>query len=374
MKSRRTPPSEPFASRIARVRDELARHKVDGYLILDRMDQYWLTGFTGEDGGVLVTAREVLLLTDGRFDQTADIEAPFATKLVRKKRTPDVTAKEVRRRRIRRLGYDPGHLPVRDFVALKQELRGVRLVARSDLVAGLRECKDPGEIACIRKAIDVAERAFRELCGWLKPGMTEREVAARLIYDMNRMGASAPAFEPIVAVGATGSLPHYEPGDRVVNQREGVLIDWGARVDWYVSDLTRVVWPGSIPAQLATVYEVVREAEQAAIAAVKPGVKASTIDRVARTHITRAGFGKLFNHSVGHGIGLRVHEAPGMRKTSDACLKPGMVVTVEPGVYIPGVGGVRIEDDVLVTETGREVLSKLPSDLPSMRLSRAPGS
>lgn len=368
MKTRRPLPPEPYAARLAQVRDELARRKVDGYLIVDRMEQYWLTGFTGEDGGVLVTPREVVLLTDGRFDQAADLEAPFATKVVRKKRTPDVTAREVRRRRIGRLGFDPAHLNVRDFAALRKELAGGRLVPVSDVIAAMRQCKDAGEVERIRKAIRVAEQAFRDLCGWLKPGMTEREVAARLVYDMNRMGASGPAFEPIVAVGATGSLPHYEPGDRAVTREEGVLIDWGARVDWYVSDLTRVVWPGRVPPQLATVYEVVRDAEQAAIAAVRPGVRAAAIDRIARSHIERAGFGKLFNHSVGHGIGLNVHEAPAMRKQSDTRLSPGMVVTVEPGVYIRGVGGVRIEDDVLVTETGHEVLSTLASDLSAMRL------
>jgi Xaa-Pro aminopeptidase len=255
------------------------------------------------------------------------------------------------------------------FAGLKKKGKA-RLQATTGVVANMRRVKDDSELAAIRKAVDIAQRGFEKLTGWLKPGMREREVAARLTYDMTRMGAQGPAFAPIVAVGRNGSLPHYEPGDGVVSDREGVLIDWGARADWYVSDLTRVVWPGSIPTELAKVYQVVREAQQAAIAAIKPGVSASSVDRIARSHIAKAGYGRRFTHSLGHGIGLNVHEGPGLRKGGEDKLEPGMVVTVEPGVYLPGVGGVRIEDDVLVTAGGHEVLSSLPSDLDAMKLGR----
>lgn len=351
----------PFADRIERLRAACRQRKLDGYLSLNRMDQVWLTGFTGEDGAVLVTERQVVLLTDGRFDETADREAPFARKVLRTSRTPDVTAREIRRLKISRLGFDPRHMNVHTFAELRKSLKGTRLNAASQLVSDMRRVKDAGEVARIRKAVQIAEQAFQSLLEWLRPGMTEREVAARLVFDMQSRGAQEAAFQPIVAVGPNASLPHYEPGDRRVSQREGVLVDWGARCDWYVSDLTRMVWPGSIPPELAKVCKTVIEALELATAAIKPGVKAAKVDQAARGHIAQVGFGKQFTHSTGHGIGLDVHEDPGLRKSNALTLQPGMVVTVEPGIYLPGVGGVRVENDVLVTETGYEVLSSLPA-------------
>lgn len=179
---------------------------------------------------------------------------------------------------------------------------------------------------------------------------------------MQADGAQEVAFRPIVASGPNASLPHYEPGMAAITRGVGVLIDWGARVDGYVSDLTRVLWPGSIPPQWVKAYEVVRAAHAKAIAAIRPGVRASAVDRAARRHIDETGFKGRFTHSVGHGIGLQVHESPGLRRKATERLQPGMVVTIEPGVYLPGEGGIRIEDDVLVTATGCEVLSSLPTD------------
>lgn len=354
---------EPYAVRIAAVRADMQRRRLDGLLVWNRLDQIWLTGFTGEDGGVLLTPGRIVLLTDGRFAETAEREAPFARAVLRKVRGAEATAKEIRRLKIGRLGYDSGHLSVQTFGELRKHLgSAARLSPAAGIIGQLRLIKDSGEIASIRRAITVAQDCMQRLRGWLRPGMREREVAARLAMELQTAGAQEPAFRPIVAVGANASLPHYEPGDALVSRAEGVLIDWGARVDWYVSDLTRMVWPGSIPPQWVKAYEVVREAQARAIAAIRPGVRASRVDRAARSHIERSGFKGRFTHSVGHGIGLAVHESPGLRKTSDEVLKAGMVVTVEPGVYLPGKGGIRIEDDVLVTETGCEVLSSLPTE------------
>lgn len=364
-KTRKIP--SPYDCRIARLRTEMEKRRLDGFLVLNISDQYWLSGFTGEDGGLLVTPRAVILLTDGRFDQTADVEAPFARKVLRKKRGPESTAREIKRCGITRLGFEPTHMDVKTFVALRK-LLSARLVATTRAVATMRERKDPGEIETVRRAIDVAEKAFRKLMRWVKLGMTEREVAARLIYDMQKLGGDGPAFTPIVAVGPNASLPHHEPGDRTVSDHEGLLIDWGARCDWYVSDLTRVLWPGKIRPVLVKVYEIVRQAQLRAIAAIKPGAKARAVHRIARSYIEQAGYGKQFTHGLGHGIGLDVHEGPGMGRSSTDELKPGMIVTVEPGIYLPGVGGVRIEDDVLVTESGHEVLSSLSTELEDMKL------
>jgi Xaa-Pro aminopeptidase len=339
----------------------MARRKLDGYLVQNRMDQYWLTGFTGEDGFVLVTPRVVALLTDGRFDEAADVETPWARKVLRKLRTPQRNAQEIKRYKLKRVGFDPGHLCVAEYASLRKCARPTHLVSAANLVLDMRLQKDAGEVAVIRKAIRVAEKAFTKVVRWIKPGMTERDISARLAYEMQCLGAQGVAFPTIVAVGANASLPHYEPGDGVVKKGEGILIDWGARVDWYVSDLTRMVWPGSIPREIAKIQRIVEEAHDQAIAFVKPGVTCDAVDAVARRVIAKAGYGSRFNHALGHGMGLDGHEGPRVGKGTQTVLKPGMVITIEPGIYLPGKGGVRLEDDVLVTETGCEVLSTLPS-------------
>jgi len=350
----------PYGDRIAAVREEMARKDLDGYLVLERMDQIWLTGFTGEDGAVLITPKNVVLLTDGRFDESAGIEAPYAVKVLRKKRTPDVNVREFKRHRVKRLGFDPGHMNVADYAQYRKFAKPIKLVSSSGLIYRQRLIKDGQELKVIQQAIDIAEKAFKKLQRWVRPGLTEREVAARLEYEMQRLGAQGPSFPTIVAAGPNASLPHYEPGSRKVKKSEGILIDWGARIGWYVSDLTRMIWPGSIPRRLARVYEVVREAHDRAVDAVRPGVTAHAVDRIARSCITKAGYGARFNHALGHGIGLDVHEAPRVGKGTQDELRPGMVITIEPGIYLPGVGGVRLESDVLVTKTGYQVLSSLP--------------
>ena len=362
MAAKRTSKSCPklHAGRVKRVRAEMTKLKLDGYLVQNRKDQYWLTGFTGEDGYVLVTQRDVVLLTDGRFDEAANIEAPWACKVLRKQRTPARTAEELHKRKLQRVGFDPGHFTVDEFTATRKAARPTQFVAASSLVLNMRLCKDEGEITAIVKAIRVAETAFKKVVKWIKPGITEADIAARLVYEMQCLGAQEASFPTIVAVGPNGALPHYEPGKAVVKKNQGILIDWGARVDWYISDLTRMVWPGSIPPEIAKIEKIVAAAHDRAIASVKPGVTAHEIDAVARRVITKAGYGKQFNHATGHGIGLDVHEGPRVGKGTNVKLEPGMVITIEPGIYLPGKGGVRLENDVLVTETGYQVLSELP--------------
>lgn len=350
----------PYRDRVRRLRAAMTQRKLDGYLVQNRMDQYWLTGFTGEDGFVLVTPRAVVLLTDGRFDEAAGLEAPWARKVLRKVRTPERTAKELKKLRLKRVGFDPSHLSVAEHTALGKAARPTKLAAAQSLILDMRLEKDDGEVAAIVEAIRVAERAFQKLVKWIKPGMTERHISARLGYEMQRLGAQEVSFPTIVAAGANGSLPHYEAGDAVVRKNDCILIDWGARVNWYVSDLTRMVWIGSIPRAIARIHAIVRQAHDQAIAYVKPGVTATAVDGVARRVIQKAGYGKYFNHALGHGIGLDVHEAPRVGKGTQTVLKAGMVITIEPGIYLPGIGGVRLESDVLVTETRYKLLSTLP--------------
>ncbi|MBK8913438.1 MAG: aminopeptidase P family protein [Phycisphaerales bacterium] len=353
-------PPAPIAERLARVRTELRTRKLDGYLVQSPLEQRWLTGFTGEDGAVLLTADRTLLLTDGRFDQTADREAPWATKVLRASRGPETTAEWFGKLRLKRVGFDPAHVTVSTFAGLSKAARGTKLESATGIIAALRECKDTGEIANILAAVRVAQGAFERVLKLIKIGMREREIAAYLDFVMRDLGADGAAFEPIVAVGANAALPHHRPGDQRVESGQVLLMDFGARVRGYVSDLTRIVWIGNPPDVLERAYRCVRAAREKAVEAVRPGASAGALDRLARDVIRRAGFEKQFNHSLGHGIGLAVHEAPSLRKTSTEKLGPGMIVTIEPGVYLPGIGGIRLEDDVLVTERGHEVLSSLP--------------
>jgi len=350
----------PYRQRLAALRAEIAKRELDGYLILSRMDQYWLTGFTGEDGLVLVTRRNVVLLTDGRFDEAADLQAPFAQKVLRKQRTPEVNAAIIRRYRPGRLGFDPAQMSLADYEALKKHVRPTRLVPVAGTVPAMRVCKDDGEVKATRRAIEVAQEAFERVRRWIRPGRTEREVAARLEYEMRNLGAQGASFPSIVAFGRNSSLPHYEPGDVRLKKGDWILVDWGARVGWYGSDLTRMIWPARPPRRMVEINQVVREAHDKAIAAARPGMTCHELDRVAREHIASRGYGPQFNHALGHGLGLDVHEGPRVGKDTQTVLQPGMIVTIEPGVYLPGVGGVRIEDDVLITKNGCKVLTSLP--------------
>lgn len=350
----------PYSLRIQKLREFMAGQDLDGFLIQSRMDQIWLTGFTGEDGFVLVTPRAVVLLTDGRFDEAADKEAPFAKKILRKRRTPEVNAQIIKGSKVRRVGFNADQMSLAAHRVLRRHVAPVKLVEVADPIAPLRARKDATELKRMRAAIRVAEQAFERVRRWLKPGQTEREVAARLVYEMQKLGAQGETFPSIVAFGPNSSLPHAMPGARKLRKNEVLLFDWGAHVDWYGSDLTRVLWLGRIPPRLRKVYDVVRAAHDRAIEAVRPGITAHELDHVARAIINKAGYGKLFNHALGHGLGLVAHEVPRIGKGTQTVLEPGMVITIEPGVYLPGAGGIRLEDDVLVTKTGGEVLSTLP--------------
>ena len=354
---------KPYAERIAAVRAVMAEKDLDAYLIQSRMDQYWLTGFTGEDGAVVLTHRAVILLTDGRFDENADREAPYAKKVLRKARTPATNALEIKKTRAKRIGYDPSLMSVAEFKVLKKECKPAGFVEAGGLFGPLRARKDKGEIKTMRQAIDVAQKAFLATMRWVKPGLTERAIAAKLVYEMQKRGAMGETFPSIVASGPNSSIPHATPGDRKLKKNEILLFDWGAHVDWYGSDLTRVMWLGSIPRRLRKIYDIVRESHDAGIEAVRPGVTAHEVDRAARRVIEKAGFGKRFNHATGHGVGLVAHEIPRIGKGTETELQEGMVITIEPGIYLPGVGGVRLEDDILVTKRGYEVLTTLPLEL-----------
>jgi Xaa-Pro aminopeptidase len=367
---------DAMKSRLARRRSKalaaaVKAAKVDCLLVSRPEDVSYLSGFTGEDSYLLLGKGGACLLTDGRFDEQARKECPGVAIIARKGPLAAAVAEHAAARRYRRIGIQADHMTVAGSEALAKAVAGRKVQPVGEILLPLRAVKDAGEVAAIRQAVAAAQEAFLGLiAGGARNlvGRTEREVAAELDFRMRLAGAEGPSFETIVAAGAHGSLPHYRPGGTRLSLGQAVLIDWGARLSGYCSDLTRVVFLGRIPPKLASVYDVVERAQQAGIAAVAGGAPAADADIAARKVIDDAGYGCYFVHALGHGVGRAIHESPALSRLAKVKLTPGMVVTVEPGIYLPGIGGVRIEDDVLVTSGGRRKLSSLPTAAAAMVL------
>ncbi|MFW6032513.1 MAG: M24 family metallopeptidase [Phycisphaeraceae bacterium] len=358
---------EHFRQRVKNLQQRLQDSPAGALLVTNPRDIRYLTGFLGDDSWALVrqNAGKVDILSDFRFEQEIQREAPHARAVIRKKGLVEELARLLDRTKIEKIGLQEDHVSVALRKKLVKQLGARRLAELDDGLLEQRSVKDEPELKLIRRALRIQEQAFEETLEFIEPGRTEQEVAAYLEYRMRVLGADGPSFHTIVAADASASLPHAVPGKKKIRKGSTVLIDWGARYQGYCSDLTRVVGVGAMKAKVRETYQIVLDAQQAAIDAVEPGRPLAEIDGVARDIIRKAGYGKQFGHSLGHGIGLDVHEQPTLSPRSEGELRPGQVVTVEPGIYLPGVGGVRIEDDVLVTEKGCRVLSRLPKGLES---------
>ena len=354
-------------SRRNRLRRLFKKSGADAMLVTSFVNVTYLTGFTGDDSFLLVTRDGEILITDFRYViQLAD-ECPGLELEVRKtgagQTIVDSVARVVKSAKVTNLAIEADVMTLALHDELADKLPKVSLLPSRGLVEELREIKDRGEVAQIRSAVKIAEKAFSVVRAGLRPEMTEREIANALDYQIRLFGGNGLSFEPIVAVGDRAALPHGHATERKVCESDLLLIDWGAYSGLYLSDLTRVLVTGRISPKLERVYGVVLKAQQRAIASIKPGVSMDVVDDAARKFIAKEGFGKHFGHGLGHGIGLQIHENPRISRASKQPLKAGMVVTVEPGIYLKGWGGVRIEDDVLVTKTGHEVLSSITKKL-----------
>lgn len=353
---------DPRPRRRAALFPALARSKADAIVVSHLPNVRYLSGFTGSHGLLLLTGRGATLLTDPRYDLQAAQECDCPTKVV----TGSIwsaAASELRRRRVKRVALESAAVSFERWSALAAELgSGVRLVAVKDLVENLRAVKSPGEIQRIRHSVALCSRAYEQTIPDVRPGMTERQVAALLDHAMRMLGAESPAFETIVASGRRSALPHARPAAAAIRSNRILLIDMGACVDGYMSDMTRVAHLGKPSARARSLYQAVLEAQLAAIAAIRPGVPCREVDSAARRSLKRRGLDRYFTHSTGHGLGLEIHEGPRLGAKIDVALEPGMVVTVEPGVYLPEFGGIRIEDTVLVTDNGVEVLTPTPKE------------
>jgi Xaa-Pro aminopeptidase len=360
------------AARREALRSRLKPNEVEAFLVLSQANVGYLTGFSGSDATVLITPERSIVLSDGRYATQLSQECPDLEIHIRPidRTMIDAIAEVIGKLGHRRVAFEALHLTVAHREDLGTKAPTVEWRATRDWVEDLRVVKDDVEVAAIREAIACAETAFTAMLAGLDLTWSEKRLADDLEAAMRRLGATGSSFPPIVAVGRNAALPHYQPGDSVrLGENDFTLIDWGASGRPYKSDLTRVVVTGKVSSRFEEVYRIVLSAQERALEAIHPGVSAHVVDNAARSVIDAGGYGPYFDHGLGHGLGREIHEAPRIRQGSETRLQPGMVVTIEPGIYLPGWGGIRIEDDVLVTPDGCEVLSRLPKSLDAIRLS-----
>ena len=367
----------PTLSRVARLREKMACHDLDALLVLIEANRRYLSGYTGEDGqfdetagALLISGEHCILATDSRYDLQARQEAPEFEIVCYRKSLYDELPRLFTRVNACKVGFESERLTVKHYQKLIDHLQKaqipVRMIATDKQVEALRWAKDPDEMAKTQQAVQCAETAFRQLTDWMRPGMTEMAVARKLEDLMREAGAEGPSFPIIVAAGPNSAKPHAVPEKRPIEAGEPVLLDWGARVNGYCSDISRTVIFGPPDKQFKKIYTIVREAQAAAIAAIHPSAHGQSVDGVARRVIEEAGFGDYFGHSLGHGTGLCIHEAPRLSPHSEDTLTAGMIVTVEPGIYLPDWGGIRLENQIVITENGADILNTL--DLDAYRL------
>jgi Xaa-Pro aminopeptidase len=392
----KAPPFAPaiYVQRLARLIDVAQKLDADHLLVTSPVDVAYLTGFLGGDSYALVplgsdarssqtkggSASRATIISDFRFGEELEPQRKFCNVEMRNGPMSKGLERVLGACKARRIVVQNESLTLsqRDMIlkAAQAANSGAKLVESTGLVAGLRIIKDASEVALIRAAVRIQEAALEATLATITPksiaqGLRECDIAATLEWEMKRRGSSAPAFESIVAAGATGSLPHYRPGTRKLRAKDTLLIDWGATFMGYRSDMTRTFGIGGgldAPKRgtnvMRDIYRITLEAHHRAVAMLGPGASTREVDAAARDHITQAGYGERFGHSLGHGIGLNVHEGPSLSHIAEpTTLRPGMIVTIEPGIYLPGVGGVRLENDYLITESGAENLCKLEMGL-----------
>ena len=355
--------------RLARLRERLAREELGALLVTKLTNVRYLTGFTGSAAMLLVTPDRAQFVTDGRYTEQSKEQLGAAGVDTQVNIEIGLTAAAQGAALAKlvepgtRVGLEDNSVTWADQRGFVDTFTGAELIPAGALVEDLRRVKDAGEVDRVRSACAIADDAFQSLWPRLETGVTERQFALELEFAMRERGASANSFDPIIAAGPNGAKPHARPSDRIIGRNELVVCDFGCIVDGYCSDMTRTVSVGDPGADARHLYDVVLTSQQAGRALVAADVACSEIDRASRDVIAAAGWADAFSHSTGHGVGLEIHEAPRVAATGRDTLLVGDVVTVEPGVYLPGIGGVRIEDTVVVTATGSEPLTLTPKDL-----------
>ncbi|PWI58797.1 M24 family metallopeptidase [Sulfoacidibacillus thermotolerans] len=342
---------------------QLSVHEVDAYLTFSPENRRYMTGFSGSSGYVLITRDETILLTDSRYAEQAKQEAKESNVILHGVHWMTSLRELMQEKHVLRLGFEPNTVSYKVYQELVRELEGVTLLALDRMIDDVRMIKEATELKVMSVAAQIADAAFEHVCQNIRVGMTEREVALSLFVFMQNQGASGVSFETIVASGERSSMPHGVASDRILQKGDLITLDFGALYEGYASDITRTIALGAVNDQQREIYSVVYQAQTTALAGIRAGMTGREADAIARDLIRAAGYGEYFGHSLGHGLGLAVHEAPRLAQQSQDVLQEGMVVTVEPGVYLPGFGGVRIEDDIVVTENGPHRLTQSTKEL-----------
>ncbi|MUT66734.1 Xaa-Pro peptidase family protein [Paenibacillus sp. NEAU-GSW1] len=350
-------------ARVERLRKALADQGLEAIIIGSEHNRAYLSGFTGSSGIVVITLQDSILLTDFRYMTQAPQQAIGFQVVEHGPKAIDSVRDLLASKGIREAAFEQEQVSYGEFAAWTAALGGIKLKPTSGLVENLRMIKDEQELAVMQEAADLADAAFWHVLPLLQPGTAERDIALELELFMRKGGAASSSFDTIVASGERSALPHGVASDKRIGYGEFVTLDFGAYYKGYCSDLTRTVIVGEPSDKHREIYGIVLEAQLNGLAQIKPGMTGKQADALCRDIIAKYGYGDQFGHSTGHGLGMEVHEQPRLSKLSDTILTPGMTVTVEPGIYIPGFGGVRIEDDIVITDSGIKILTSSPKEL-----------
>lgn len=347
--------------KINKLRQVMSKKELDAVVILSPYNRMYLSGYTGTSGSLLITQDQSLLITDFRYIQQANDQAKDFKVINQEGPMLGKINDLIKQGPYKNVGVEADLITYNDFQALNTE--NVELSSIEGVIETIRMIKDEFEIQQIQKASDIVDETYEHILEWVKPGMTENEVNNEMEMFMRSKGATCSSFDTIVASGHRGALPHGVASNKVIENGDMITLDFGALYEGYVSDITRTFAIGEPKEEMKKIYNIVLEAQLAALEQIKPGMTGKEADTIARDIIKGYGYGDAFGHSLGHGIGLEVHEGPGLSQKSDIVLEENMCVTLEPGIYVDGLGGVRIEDDVLVTKNGLERFTKSSKDL-----------
>lgn len=336
----------------------MAAQGLDAALIFSPENRYYFSDFRGTAGALLITPDQSILFTDFRYSEQAKEQAPLFEVVQHQQNLLDLIQQMIDRFSIKHLGLEIDKMASADYLKVTQMSPAVRVSSIDNLTSEIRQTKDKTEIAHIQTGIQICDQAFEHILNFIRPGITEKEIGLELQVFMLRAGAEGIKANHVIASGERSALPHGQATERVIRQGDLITMDYGARINGYYSDFTRTVIVGEPNDQQQEIYEVVQKAQEAALAAIGPGKICSEMDEVARAVIRQAGYGDNFGHSLGHSLGLEIHEKPTMRSTDQSPLMPGTVISVEPGIYLPGFGGVRIEDLIVITDSGLVNLTK----------------
>lgn len=348
--------------KLQKLRQTLEKDGLDAILVTSPINRRYLTGFTGTAGAVLVSQDNARFITDFRYTAQAKEQAKGFDVVEHSQPIEQDINKQLKEMNVKRLGFEKNQVTYAAYESYKK-MFDVELVPTSDIVENIRLIKSPEELDIMKKAAKIADEAYDHIQSFIKPGVTEIEVSNELEFFMRKQGATSSSFDIIVASGYRSALPHGVASDKPIQAGELVTLDYGALYEGYCSDITRMLAVDEINDELKTIYDTVLQAQLLGVEKIKPGLTGKEADALTRDYISEKGYGDYFGHSTGHGLGMEVHEGPALSHRSDVRLRPNMVVTVEPGIYIPDVGGCRIEDDIIITETGNERLTHSTKEL-----------